>query len=322
VVAESSNLVSELVLANRSGAPATLTLAYVRSLTAPAGGDGVATLTLAPREQRVLLDAYAFLREAGVPVGPVGEGHVGTLRIRVAGASLDNVFAAARTAFRSGTGQFGLFSPAVTPAEEAGDEVTLYGLRADATNRANAAVVNSGPDSAGPDTLQHLTYDGDAGGALKGTPAWQTLAPGQHAQVNQILGSAGIANGWVRVRRVSGTAPWLAYGVVNDGGAPGERTGDGAYVAMDASAPAVQGAGDFFVRNGDVTLVGTLDLPPTPGPHPVMVFVAGSGRATRQDDRVAGGILLPQGIGLFTYDKRGGSVHGHGPDVNLETVTG
>ncbi|MBL8114612.1 MAG: hypothetical protein JNK60_17155, partial [Acidobacteria bacterium] len=107
VIAESSSLVSELVLANRSGAPATLTLSYVRSLTAPAGGDGVATLTLGPREQRIVPDAFALLREAGVPVGPAGEGHVGTLRIRVAGASLDHVFAAARTAFRSGTGQFG-----------------------------------------------------------------------------------------------------------------------------------------------------------------------------------------------------------------------
>ena len=41
-----------------------------------------------------------------------------------------------------------------------------------------------------------------------------------------------MAAGSVRVRRTSGTAPWIAYGVVNDGAAPGERTGDGAYVAM------------------------------------------------------------------------------------------
>jgi hypothetical protein len=36
----------------------------------------------------------------------------------------------------------------------------------------------------------------------------------------------------VRAKRLSGSAPWIAYGVVNDGGAPGERTGDGAYVPM------------------------------------------------------------------------------------------
>ncbi len=31
---------------------------------------------------------------------------------------------------------------------------------------------------------------------------------------------------------MSGTAPWIAYGVINDGANPGERTGDGAYVPM------------------------------------------------------------------------------------------
>ena len=33
-----------------------------------------------------------------------------------------------------------------------------------------------------------------------------------------------------RIERVSGENPFLAYGVVNDGGAPGERSGDGAYL--------------------------------------------------------------------------------------------
>ena len=36
----------------------------------------------------------------------------------------------------------------------------------------------------------------------------------------------------VKVTRMSGTAPWIAYAVVNDGGKAGERTGDGAYVPM------------------------------------------------------------------------------------------
>ena len=29
---------------------------------------------------------------------------------------------------------------------------------------------------------------------------------------------------------MSGANPFLAYGVVNDGGAPGQRSGDGAYL--------------------------------------------------------------------------------------------
>ena len=36
--------------------------------------------------------------------------------------------------------------------------------------------------------------------------------------------------GYVWVRRISGKNPFPAYGVVNDGGAAGRRSGDGAFV--------------------------------------------------------------------------------------------
>lgn len=42
--------------------------------------------------------------------------------------------------------------------------------------------------------------------------------------------AANVPNGYVRIRRTAGTAPWYAYGVINDGGSPGQRTGDGSYV--------------------------------------------------------------------------------------------
>ncbi len=56
------------------------------------------------------------------------------------------------------------------------------------------------------------------------------------------------AEHYVRVRRLSGSAPWIAYAVVNDGGAPGQRSGDGACVAMNVGtltrpAPASSWAG-------------------------------------------------------------------------------
>jgi hypothetical protein len=46
------------------------------------------------------------------------------------------------------------------------------------------------------------------------------------------LATVGVRSGWVKITRSSGTSPWVAYGVINDGGHPGERTGDGAYVPM------------------------------------------------------------------------------------------
>lgn len=67
--------------------------------------------------------------------------------------------------------------------------------------------------------------------------------------------------------------------------------------------------------NGDVQLVGSLHLPETGGPHPLVVFVGGSGPATR------GGYESPwtqalarEGIALFAYDKRGsGASRGGSP---------
>lgn len=51
-------------------------------------------------------------------------------------------------------------------------------------------------------------------------------------QINAILAdrTQGTTQGYVRVRRISGKNPFLAYGVINDGGAPGQRSGDGAFV--------------------------------------------------------------------------------------------
>lgn len=80
-----------------------------------------------------------------------------------------------------------------------------------------------------------------------------------------------------------------------------------------------KGAGDFSIKNGDVTIAGTLDLPTTGGPYPVMVFIAGSGRETREADRPVRDLLLPQGVALFTYDKRGlGRSTGAYQNVNLQ----
>lgn len=82
---------------------------------------------------------------------------------------------------------------------------------------------------------------------------------------------------------------------------------------------APKGAGDFSIPNGNVTIAGTLDLPSTPGPYPVMVFIPGSGTETREADRPVREVLLPQGVALFTYDKRGlGQSTGAYQNVNLQ----
>ncbi len=239
VLVETPVFRSELVLANKSASPVTLNLGYIESISPPdpAGRitiGGRFDVTLAPFEEQIIPEAVDYLRRNGAKTGTKdAASYGGALRISVSGTTANNVFAGARTTSQSAAGgQFGLFTPCVYSSEEASDEAYLYGLRVDSENRTNVAVVNTGGDLAGPILLKLQAYDGDAGGAPRGAPLHVPLWPGQWAQPANFFRSSDVANGWVKVTRISGTAPWIAYGVVNDGGNPGERTGDGAYVPM------------------------------------------------------------------------------------------
>lgn len=236
VLSETPFFRSELVLANKSASPVTLTLNYVESYSPSSGIGGTMTVTLGPMEEQIIPEAIDFLRKGGVNIGPKDAAtYVGALRLSVFGTTIDNVFAGARTASQSPApvgGQFGLFTPCIYSGQEAAYNADLYGLRTDSENRTNVAVVNTGTASDGPILLQLQAYDGDAGGVPRGEPFTVSLLPGAWSQPPNFFRNSGVANGWVKVTRMSGSAPWIAYGVVNDGGNPNERTGDGAYVPM------------------------------------------------------------------------------------------
>ena len=57
--------------------------------------------------------------------------------------------------------------------------------------------------------------------------------------------------------------------------------------------------------NGDVTLSGTLVLPPAKGPHPAIVLVCGSGSQVRGDARFYADFFALNGVAALIYDKRG-----------------
>lgn len=232
VLVETGAFVSELVLANADAAGAVFHLTYRESLAGSGGGS--TDVSVPARSQLVIPNAIAYLRTHGVSIGAAGAaGYGGSLHVEVTGANAASTWVGARTSAPAGpAGQFGLFTPSAAPGAEGSAEAWIFGLRADAENRSNVAVVNTGDLDDGSITLSVQAYDGDAGGTPRGTPASVVLAPGQWQQLNGFLGSAGVANGWVKVTRTAGFAPWIAYGVVNDGGAPGQRTSDGAYVAM------------------------------------------------------------------------------------------
>ncbi len=58
-------------------------------------------------------------------------------------------------------------------------------------------------------------------------------------------------------------------------------------------------------QNADVTLAGTLCLPPGTGPFPAVIFIHGSGDDSRENYRYYAGFLSKKGIAILIYDKRG-----------------
>ena len=59
------------------------------------------------------------------------------------------------------------------------------------------------------------------------------------------------------------------------------------------------------IPSGDITLASQLELPPGPGPHPILVVVHGSGRIERGLFNCETSPWLARGVGLLCFDKRG-----------------
>ena len=107
----------------------------------------------------------------------------------------------------------------------------MEALQQNDENRSNLALVNTGEVDDSPSVFQLDIYDG-ATGMLANTVTGLMVAAGGWHQINTLLGdyAPGTMQGYVRISRISGNNPFLAYGVINDGGAPGQRSGDGAYL--------------------------------------------------------------------------------------------
>ena len=86
--------------------------------------------------------------------------------------------------------------------------------------------MNTGEIDNSSSTFEITIYDGS--GESEPRTRSVTLGPRRWHQVNGILGNT--SQGYVQVRKVSGNNPFITYGVINDGGRPGERSGDGAYL--------------------------------------------------------------------------------------------
>ena len=127
--------------------------------------------------------------------------------------------------------------PSYPSGTESTAPVWLCGLQQNAETRSNVALVNIGSVDASPNDFRIDLYDG-ATGAKVASPVATVPAKG-FTQIDRILATyaPGTAQGCALVSRTSGTNPFLAYAVLNDGAQPGQRSGDGAFVASRPVAP-------------------------------------------------------------------------------------
>jgi hypothetical protein len=236
VVVETSTFVTELVVTNSSPTARTLTCTYVAS--ALPGGQVAFGLTLLPNEQQVFPAFVQVLRSRGVISGPPGPTYVGALFVTDATGDLRGVSIGARTSSAGGGGRYGLFYSAVPAGAEATTAAWLYGLQQNADNRTNLALVNVGSTDSTTDTIRIDLFDG-ANGQKVGTADNVTVPAKGFLQLNAILSqyAPSVSSGYALVTRTAGNNPFITYAVINDGGLPGQRTGDGAFVSASVPRP-------------------------------------------------------------------------------------
>ena len=211
---------SELTLTNRGEREARLDYTYTAHI---GGGSGRASDVLAPGRQKIETDALVYLRGLGIVIPETGN-RIGTLRVEARLGS--EVEAVVRTTTAVDEGRAGLAYPGV--GEEEGFQVPVYlcGLRQNGKDRSNLAFQNMGAPEEGAITLRTTVYSGEAGDTTARVLEDVKLEPGGFHQYSGLLGVLGVpAQGYVRVERVEGRAPFYAYGVIND-----QANSDGSFV--------------------------------------------------------------------------------------------
>jgi hypothetical protein len=222
--AQNSLFTTELAFTNRGTTDATMTLAYTNAF---GGANGSKQQTLRAGAQMIVPDAIVYLQNLGIPVGSSGN-RGGTLLVTFDGLSADDAGAVtARTTTAVTGGRAGLAYAGLDPSRLLSAPVVLCGLRQNLTDRSNVAVIHGGAPSDGDITLRLTVVSGDPANPVTRVLPDIPLSPGGFAQISGILTSNGLnlTNAWVKVERVSGTALFYAYGVVND-----QANSDGSFV--------------------------------------------------------------------------------------------
>jgi hypothetical protein len=236
VVVETSAFSTELVVTNWSKEKKTLNCRYVADAIQTADNAAKFTIEVDAGQQLIWPDLVQRLRDSQVTgIGPKGPTYAGALFVSVEEGDLSGISVAARTSTAGGGGEYGLFYTALPEGTASTSEAWLYGLQQNEQNRTNLALVNTGETDTSADTFRIEIFNGDTGLMVAKVDQFQ-LAANRWYQFGMILSryAPGVSQGYARITRTAGNNPFITYGVINDGGAPGQRSGDGAFIS---SAP-------------------------------------------------------------------------------------
>ncbi|MDE2962707.1 MAG: SBBP repeat-containing protein, partial [Acidobacteriota bacterium] len=214
---------SELTLSNRGTQPATLEFTYTASI---GEGSGTATDILPAGRQHIVPNAIDYLTELGVPIPDSGS-RGGSLSVRFSGLNSESEGTVTARTTRTDDGvRSGWSYPGVSTGFH--QPVYLCGLRHDDANRSSLVVHNLGSQESGDITVRLTIISGDPQQPESLDPEDQTLEPGSFSEIEDILRSNGLSleNGYVRVEKVEGQAPYYAYALLTDRGGS-----DGALIA-------------------------------------------------------------------------------------------
>ena len=238
---ESGAFTTELTLTNFSDQPKIATFTVVDERIETEDNSASFTVPLAPGEQHIIPNAIQtgrVLFQLNVPTGLVAP----LFATSATGGDLSGIVIGARVVAQADAedmtkGQYGVFYTAVPQGMGFTGEAWVDGLQQNEENRSNLALINTGEMDDQDIVFEIDIYDGETATLSKTVTMAEEdklVVPAKgFKQINQVLKHApGTTQGYIKIRKAMGTSanPYLAYGVVNDGGSPGQRTGDGAYI--------------------------------------------------------------------------------------------
>lgn len=239
-VVEAGAYTTDLFLANASALAKDVRLEwFADGLSSPSGAVSLA-LSLPPSSQLLLDDLVARLRSTGAAVPPRGASLAGALFLSVETGDVEGLLAGSRVTAPAAeaAGRYGVFLPAVPETRLATGPVLLPVSQPACVARTNVAIVNAGDPGTGTASFRLEARDGSTGALLR-AESGLVVGPRGFLQLSTLVPPCAPVDReiLVTITPTAGGAPFLAYGVVNDGARPGEGTGDGAVVSMRRLPP-------------------------------------------------------------------------------------